>query len=167
MREKGQIKETLMASMSIMQLECGSSILFFNLSATAWNPLVTQTWITHFWPNGINIKFHPNDFWVPKPVRQRHLYYGCCINDVPWQPIPPNKYVQNITADYLFVRHLIGWRQEDTIGIFSWGRSWSFGVAIKIKLATSWKPPDDLVETMARIPHLMVWNSSSDSESNG
>lgn len=74
MREHGQISETLFVSMSTTQIECGTSIPFFSLDADRWHPLVTKTWTTHIWqecqPLGINIKFHPECFWVPKPVRE-------------------------------------------------------------------------------------------------
>lgn len=82
MREHGQLRETMMVSMSITQLECGSSRPFFDLPAITWYPLASKTWITHIrhecQPNGIDIKFYHEDFWVPKPVRERDV----CIRDI-------------------------------------------------------------------------------------
>jgi hypothetical protein len=82
MRENGQIRETMLSSMGTTQLECGSGQPFFTLPADTWYQLVTSTWITHIWkecqPTGIDIKFHPEIFWVPKPVRENDV----CIMDV-------------------------------------------------------------------------------------
>ena len=82
MREKGQIHEALAASMSTTQIECGSSKPFFSLDAEIYHPLVTKTWISHLWYEcntvGIDIRFHPECFWTPKPVRERDL----CIMEV-------------------------------------------------------------------------------------
>ena len=67
------MRETLTASMGITQLECGSQVPFFYLPASKWHDLVTPTWVTHIWREcqsaGIDLKFHPLEFWVPKPVR--------------------------------------------------------------------------------------------------
>ena len=77
MREQGQIKEAMMASMSTTQIECGTATPFFSLDADTWHPLVTKTWISHIWqeiqPLGIDIRFHQNCFWTPKPVRERDI----------------------------------------------------------------------------------------------
>ena len=82
MREKGKIHETLMVSMSTTQLECGSATPFFSLDAGVWSALVTKTWISHIWeecrPLGIEIRFHTECYWVPKPVREGDV----CIMDV-------------------------------------------------------------------------------------
>jgi len=68
--------------MSTTQIECGSSTPFFSLDPRTWNDLVTKTWISHIWsecqPLGIEIKFHTESYWVPKPVRERDV----CIMDV-------------------------------------------------------------------------------------
>ena len=81
-RENGQIKETLMTSMSTTQIECGVSVPFFSLSADIWNPLVTSTWPAHLWQEckkqGIDIKFHTDTFWVPKAPREKYV----CIMDI-------------------------------------------------------------------------------------
>lgn len=74
MREGSQMRETLTALMGITQLESGSHLPFFDLPASKWYGLVTPTWVTHIWrecqSNGIDIKFHPLEFQVPKPVRE-------------------------------------------------------------------------------------------------
>lgn len=81
-REGGQIKEALLSSMSITQLECGLATPFVSLDAGVWSPLVTPTWITHLWtecnPRGIEIKFQPDTFWIPRPPRERDV----CIMEV-------------------------------------------------------------------------------------
>ena len=93
-REDGRIKETLLASMGITQIECGSSRPFFDLEADEWQHLVTKTWITHIWgacqPRGIAIKFHTDVFWVPKPVREHDV----CIMDVASQMYSGQKLYQ-------------------------------------------------------------------------
>lgn len=76
------MRESMLTSMGITQIECGSSRPFFDLPAEKWGPLTTQTWITHLWsecqPKCIEVKFHSEDFWVPKPVREG----DACIMDV-------------------------------------------------------------------------------------
>lgn len=82
MHECGQMEATMRTSMSITQLECRSSRPFFSLPPEKWHHLVTKTWITHIWssrqPNGIDIKFHVETFWVLNPVREHDL----CIMDM-------------------------------------------------------------------------------------
>ena len=82
MREGGKIRETLMGSMSITQLECGTSRPFFDLQVDPWYNLVTQTWVTHIWrecqPLGIALKFYHGEFWTPAPVREGDE----CIMDI-------------------------------------------------------------------------------------
>ena len=77
MREKGQINEALLASMSTTQIEVGSSEPFFTLDANIWHNLVTPTWTSHIWKEsqaaGIDLRFHKDCFWVPKPVRERDI----------------------------------------------------------------------------------------------
>ena len=75
--ENGQIKEAMLASMGTTQLECGMSVPFFTLPLVVWYPLMTETWITHLWnecsTHGIQIKFHPDTFWVPKAPHQKDI----------------------------------------------------------------------------------------------
>lgn len=77
MWEKGQIHEAMLASMSTTQIKCGSSEPFFNLDANIWHNLVTPMWISHIWqecqPAGIELRFHKDCFWVPKPVREHDI----------------------------------------------------------------------------------------------
>jgi hypothetical protein len=84
-RENRQMCETMQASMSITQIECGSSFPFFELVADQWAHLVTPTWISHLWqecqPKGISVKFYTDFFWVPKPVRE----HDTCIMDIAHQ----------------------------------------------------------------------------------
>ena len=65
-RENGQMCETMQTAMSITQIECGSSLPFFDLPAAQWSHLVTPTWISHSWqecqPKEISVKFY-NDFF--------------------------------------------------------------------------------------------------------
>ena len=74
-REGGQITDSLMASISTMQIECGVSTPFFSLPAAKWHSLVTKTWVTHLWKecssHGIDIRFRTETFWVPKPVWEK------------------------------------------------------------------------------------------------
>ena len=73
-RENGQMRETLLTSLGLTQLECGMPLPFFSLPAEQWYHLVTPTWPNHIWrecqPKGIEIRFHKELFWVPKPVRE-------------------------------------------------------------------------------------------------
>ena len=81
-REGGQIRESLLYSMSMTQIECGMSIPFFQLPATKWAHLTTNTWVQHIWrecsERGINIQFHTSVFWVPKASRE----HDRCIMEV-------------------------------------------------------------------------------------
>jgi len=81
-REQGQIRETLLTSMSFTQLECGVATPFFSLLEEPWGPLVTSTWSSRLWQEciskGIEIRFHTELFWTPKAVREHDV----CIMDV-------------------------------------------------------------------------------------
>ena len=82
MKEKEDIAEAFQASMSLTQLECGTSKPFFSLPAGTWYELVTPTWVNHIWkecePRGIDFKFYEKDFWIPTAQRAN----DCTIMDL-------------------------------------------------------------------------------------
>mmetsp|Transcript_15421 Transcript_15421/g.21966 ORF Transcript_15421/g.21966 Transcript_15421/m.21966 type:complete len:963 (+) Transcript_15421:236-3124(+) len=74
MKEKAELAEVFQASMSLTQLECGTSKPFFSLPADPWYDLVTPTWINHIWQEciqkGIELLFYEKAFWLPGAQRE-------------------------------------------------------------------------------------------------